>query len=195
MTSKEAISKIKAILFGSQAGANEARVESAMGTAVSSDGVSLQWEGDLAVGTLVFVSIEGQEPVLSGEAEYSVEGIGTVTVGADGAVTEIVPPSAEEAAPEAEQVEQAEAEAEAEPEGEAAPTIEERVARLEEGMQMIIDLLNRIAGQQDEYSARMSAIEAAPSAQRVGLGLSKAEDDRPLTNAERRMKALEHFKK
>ena len=60
---------------------------------------------------------------------------------------------------------------------------------------MIIDLLNQIAGQQDEYSARMSAIEAAPSAQKVGLGLSQTEQDAPMTNAERRMKALEHFKK
>lgn len=192
MTSKEAISKIKAILFGSQADAAEAKVESAMGTAVSSDGVNLQWEGDLAVGTLVFVSIEGQEPVLSGEAEYSVDGIGTVMVDAAGAVVEIVPPAAEETAPDAEQVEQAEAEAGAE--AETSPTIEERVARLEEGMQMIIDLLNQIAGQQEEYSARMSAIESAPAARRVGLELS-SEAELPATNLERRMKALEHFKK
>lgn len=194
MTSNEAIAKIKRLLFGSeQAEETPAPVQVAMGTATTSDGVSLQWEGDLAVGTVVFVLDEQGAAVQSGEAEYVIEGTGTVKVGADGAVTEITAPEAEDAEPEAEQVEQAEGEAA--PEGEQAPSIEERVARLEEGMQMIIDLLNQIAGQQEEYSARMSAIEAAPSAQKVGLGLSQSEQDAPMTNAERRMKALEHFKK
>lgn len=194
MTSKEAIAKIKELLFGSQqAEETPAVAEVSMGTAVTSDGVSLQWEGDLAVGTTVFVLDEQGVAVTSPEAEYVVDEIGTVRVGSDGVVTEVVAPETPAETPEGEQVEQAVEDEQ--PEGEAAPNIEERVARLEEGMQMIIDLLNQIAGEQAEYSARMSAIEGEPSAKKVGLGLSQVTEDRPKTNYERRMEAINSLKK
>ena len=164
-----------------------------MGTATTSDGVNLQWEGDLAVGTVVFVIDEEGNAVPSGEAAYVLEGVGTVNTGSDGAVTEIAPEETEEAEPEAEQVEQAEGDTA--PEGEPAPALEERVAALEEAVAMIIDLLDQIAVQQEEYSTRMSAVEAAPSAQKAGLGLSRETPDKPMTNFERRMEALKNFKK
>ena len=195
MTRKEAILKIKELLFGKEA-EEETQATVEMGSATASDGTVLQWEGDIAVGVPVFVVNEAGEAVLSGEAEYEVEGVGTITVGADGAVAEIKPVEAPADTTD-EQVEQAAEEGAAEQVDEtpAGDTIEERVARLEEGMQMVIDLLNEIAGEQEGFSTRMSAIEKEPSAARVGLSRQDKAEDKPTINYERRVAALEQAKK
>lgn len=87
MNSKEVISEIRTLLFG----AEEQKVE--MATATLVDGTIVEWEGELAVGTPLFVQT-GEGLVPAPDATHEVEG-GMLVTTEGGIVTEIVETEAE----------------------------------------------------------------------------------------------------
>lgn len=82
MNSKEVISEIRTLLFG----AEEQKVE--MATATLVDGTIVEWEGELAVGTPLFVQT-GEGLIPAPDATHEVEG-GMLVTTEGGIVTEIV---------------------------------------------------------------------------------------------------------
>lgn len=87
MNSKEVISEIRTLLFG----AEEPKVEMAEATLV--DGTLISWEGELAVGTPLFVQT-GEGLIPAPDATHEVEG-GMLVTTEGGIVTEIVETEAE----------------------------------------------------------------------------------------------------
>ena len=87
MNSKEIISEIRTLLFG----AEEQKVE--MATATLVDGTIVEWEGELAVGTPLFVQT-GEGLIPAPNATHEVEG-GMLVTTEGGIVTEIVETEAE----------------------------------------------------------------------------------------------------
>ena len=87
MNSKEVISEIRTLLFG----AEEQKVE--MATATLVDGTIVEWEGELAVGTPLFVQT-GEGLIPAPDATHEVEG-GMLVTTEGGIVTEIVEPESE----------------------------------------------------------------------------------------------------
>ena len=87
MNSKEVISEIRTLLFG----AEEPKVEMAEATLV--DGTLVSWEGELAVGTPLFVQT-GEGLIPAPDATHEVEG-GMLVTTEGGIVTEIVETEAE----------------------------------------------------------------------------------------------------
>lgn len=87
MNSKEVISEIRTLLFG----AEEQKVE--MATATLVDGTIVEWEGELAVGTPLFVQT-GEGLIPAPDATHEVEG-GMLVTTEGGIVTEIVETEAE----------------------------------------------------------------------------------------------------
>lgn len=88
MNAKETLKELRAMLGFSE---EETKVE--MATATLTDGTIIEWEGELAVGTAVFVqTAEGNIP--APDATHEVEGGMLVTTVA-GIVTEIVEPEVE----------------------------------------------------------------------------------------------------
>lgn len=95
MNSKEVIKEIRHLLFG-----DDQKVEMESATLV--DGTVIEWEGELAVGTAIFVQT-GEGLIPAPDATHEVEG-GKLITTEGGLVTEIVEPS-EEVAEEMEEVE------------------------------------------------------------------------------------------
>ena len=87
MNSKEVISEIRTLLFG----AEEQKVE--MATATLVDGTIVEWQGELAVGTPLFVQT-GEGLIPAPDATHEVEG-GMLVTTESGIVTEIVETEAE----------------------------------------------------------------------------------------------------
>lgn len=88
MNAKETLKELRAMLGFSE---EETKVE--MATAVLTDGSTIEWEGELAVGTAVFVqTAEGNIP--APDATHEVEG-GMLVTTEGGFVTEIVEPEVE----------------------------------------------------------------------------------------------------
>lgn len=87
MNSKEVISEIRTLLFG----AEEQKVE--MATATLVDGTIVEWQGELAVGTPLFVQT-GEGLIPAPDATHEVEG-GMLVTTEGGIVTEIVETEAE----------------------------------------------------------------------------------------------------
>jgi hypothetical protein len=87
MNSKEVISEIRTLLFG----AEEQKVE--MATATLVDGTIVEWEGELAVGTPLFVQT-GEGLIPAPDSVHQVEG-GMLVTTEGGIVTEIVETEAE----------------------------------------------------------------------------------------------------
>jgi Tfp pilus assembly protein PilP len=94
MNSKEVIKEIRHLLFG-----DDQKVEMESATLV--DGTVIEWEGELAVGTAIFVQT-GEGLIPAPDATHEVEG-GKLITTEGGLVTEIVEPS-EEVAEEMEEV-------------------------------------------------------------------------------------------
>lgn len=88
MNAKETLKELRAMLGFSE---EETKVE--MATATLTDGTIIEWEGELAVGTAVFVqTAEGNIP--APDATHEVEG-GMLVTTEGGFVTEIVEPEVE----------------------------------------------------------------------------------------------------
>ena len=87
MNSKEVIQEIRHLLFGQES--NDVKMEEA--TLV--DGSIITWEGELAVGTPIFVQT-GEGLIPAPDATHEVEG-GMLVTTEGGIVTEIIEPSAE----------------------------------------------------------------------------------------------------
>ena len=88
MNSKEVLSEIRHLLFG-----DEEKKEVAMATAELTDGTIIEWEGELAVGTTVFVQT-GEGLIPAPDATHEVTG-GMLVTTEEGVVTEIVEPEVE----------------------------------------------------------------------------------------------------
>ena len=100
MNSKEVIQEIRHLLFGEE----EKSVE--MATATLVDGTIIEWEGELAVGTAVFVQT-GEGLIPAPDATHEVEG-GMLVTTEGGVVTEIVEVESEVVEEEAKEEEMAE---------------------------------------------------------------------------------------
>jgi len=88
MNSKEVLSEIRHLLFG-----DEEKKEVAMATAELTDGTIIEWEGELAVGTSIFVQT-GEGRIPAPDATHEVTG-GMLVTTEEGVVTEIVEPEVE----------------------------------------------------------------------------------------------------
>ncbi len=88
MNSKEVLSEIRHLLFG-----DEEKKEVAMATAELTDGTIIEWEGELAVGTSIFVQT-GEGLIPAPDATHEVTG-GMLVTTEEGVVTEIVEPEVE----------------------------------------------------------------------------------------------------
>ena len=88
MNSKEVLSEIRHLLFG-----DEEKKEVAMATAELTDGTIIEWEGELAVGTTVFVQT-GEGLIPAPDATHELTG-GMLVTTEEGVVTEIVEPEVE----------------------------------------------------------------------------------------------------
>ena len=84
MNSKEVIQEIRHLLFGEE---EEVKME----TATLVDGTIIEWEGELAVGTPIFVQT-GEGLIPAPDATHEVEG-GMLVTTEGGTVTEIIEPS------------------------------------------------------------------------------------------------------
>ena len=88
MNSKEVLTEIRSLL-----GFAEDKKEVEMATATLVDGTIVEWEGELAVGTAIFVQT-GEGLIPAPDAVHELEG-GLLVTTEGGIVTEIVEPSAE----------------------------------------------------------------------------------------------------
>ena len=88
MNSKEVLSEIRHLLFG-----DEEKKEVEMATAELTDGTIIEWEGELAVGTSVFVQT-GEGLIPAPDATHEVTG-GMLVTTEGGVVTESVEPEVE----------------------------------------------------------------------------------------------------
>ena len=89
MNSKEVLKEIRTLLGFSE----EAKEEVKMETATLVDGTIIEWEGELAVGTAIFVQT-GEGLIPAPDAVHEVEG-GLLVTTEGGVVTEIVEPTEE----------------------------------------------------------------------------------------------------
>lgn len=154
---------------------------------IATDKGELVFDGELAVGTEVFIEDENAELQPAADGEYTAED-GRVIVVEAGKVTEIREKedegtAAPEEAPAEEPAEEPADEVAAEieepveapadeitPEEEAAETLEDKVARLEalvnsmsEGFEKVINAIAAIDGRIDEIENRISALDAKPA--------------------------------
>lgn len=88
MNSKEVLTEIRTLL-----GFGEDKKEVEMATATLVDGTIVEWEGELAVGTAIFVQT-GEGLIAAPDAVHEVEG-GLLVTTEGGVVTEIVEPTEE----------------------------------------------------------------------------------------------------
>lgn len=88
MNAKQTLKEIRTML-----GFSEEEIKVEMAVATLTDGTIIEWEGDLAIGTAIFVqTAEGNIP--APDATHEVEG-GKLVTTVDGLVTEIVEPEVE----------------------------------------------------------------------------------------------------
>jgi len=151
MNSKEVLKEIRTIL-----GFTEDKKEIEMATATLVDGTIVEYDGELAVGTEIFVQT-GEGLIPAPDAVHEVEG-GLLVTTVDGVVTEVVEPIVEEVALEEVEVEVPEGVSEVvtvqvlEAIAEAIAPVLEEVAMLKEEMKKMkkgfsktVDLVEKVA--------------------------------------------------
>jgi hypothetical protein len=151
MNSKEVLKEIRTIL-----GFSEDKKEIEMATATLVDGTIVEYDGELAVGTEIFVQT-GEGLIPAPDAVHEVEG-GLLVTTVDGVVTEVVEPIVEEVALEEVEVEIPEGASEVvtvqvlEAIAEAIAPVLEEVALLKEemkkmkkGFSMTVNLVEKVA--------------------------------------------------
>jgi hypothetical protein len=155
MNSKEVLKEIRTLL-----GFSEDKKEVEMATATLVDGTIVEWEGELAVGTAIFVQT-GEGLIEAPDAVHEVEG-GLLVTTEGGVITEIVEPTEEvveeevameevavevpeEVSPElASDVLEAIAEAIA-PVLEEVQSIQEELKKMKKGFSKTVDLVEKVA--------------------------------------------------
>jgi hypothetical protein len=163
MNSKEVLKEIRTIL-----GFTEDKKEIEMATATLVDGTIVEYDGELAVGTEIFVQT-GEGLIPAPDAVHEVEG-GLLVTTVDGVVTEVVEPIVEEVALEEVEVEIPEGASEVvtvqvlEAIAEAIAPVLEEVAMLKEEMKKMkkgfsktVDLVEKVANLPSENPTKVPA--------------------------------------
>jgi hypothetical protein len=140
MNSKEVLTEIRSLLFG-----EEDKKEVEMATATLVDGTIIEWEGELAVGTEVFVQT-GEGLIPAPDAVHEVEG-GMLVTTEGGVVTEIVEP-AEEVETEVE---------EAPAEFASLEAFNDLVTRFEEAVEKLNTLEEKLTNNDEAFSTMKDA--------------------------------------
>ena len=142
MNSKEVLSEIRHLLFG-----DEEKKEVSMATAELTDGTIIEWEGELAVGTSVFVQT-GEGLIPAPDATHEVTG-GMLVTTEGGVVTEIVEPEVEAK----EEEEMAEEMAEEVPaEFASLEAFNSLVSRFEEAVEKLNSLEEKLTNNDEAFS-------------------------------------------
>jgi len=140
MNSKEVIKEIRSLLGFSE----ETEIE--MASALLVDGTEIQWEGELAVGTALFV-VTNEGAIPAPDATHEVEG-GMLVTTEGGLVTEIVEPAEEEVV----------VEEELSAEFATVEAFETAIAELKEA---IADLNSKMEKYGEKFSAQSEAVMKA----------------------------------
>jgi hypothetical protein len=163
MNSKEVLKEIRTIL-----GFSEDKKEIEMATATLVDGTIVEYDGELAVGTEIFVQT-GEGLIPAPDAVHEVEG-GLLVTTVDGVVTEVVEPIVEEVALEEVAVEvpeganevvtvqvlEAIAEAIA-PVLEEVAMLKEEMKKMKKGFSMTVNLVEKVANLPSENPTKVPA--------------------------------------
>jgi hypothetical protein len=163
MNSKEVLKEIRTIL-----GFSEDKKEVEMATATLVDGTIVEYDGELAVGTEIFVQT-GEGLIPAPDAVHEVEG-GLLVTTVDGVVTEVVEPIVEEVALEEVAVEvpeevsaivtaevlEAIAEAIA-PVLEEVAMLKEEMKKMKKGFSKTVDLVEKVANLPSENPTKVPA--------------------------------------
>jgi hypothetical protein len=163
MNSKEVLKEIRTIL-----GFSEDKKEIEMATATLVDGTIVEYDGELAVGTEIFVQT-GEGLIPAPDAVHEVEG-GLLVTTVDGVVTEVVEPIVEEIALEEVAVEvpeganevvtvqvlEAIAEALA-PVLEEVALLKEEMKKMKKGFSKTVDLVEKVANLPSENPTKVPA--------------------------------------
>ena len=163
MNSKEVLKEIRSIL-----GFTEDKKEIEMATATLVDGTIVEYDGELAVGTEIFVQT-GEGLIPAPDAVHEVEG-GLLVTTVDGVVTEVVEPIVEEVALEEVEVEvpegvstivttevlEAIAEAIA-PVLEEVAMLKEEMKKMKKGFSMTVNLVEKVANLPSEDPIKVPA--------------------------------------
>jgi hypothetical protein len=163
MNSKEVLKEIRTIL-----GFTEDKKEIEMATATLVDGTIVEYDGELAVGTEIFVQT-GEGLIPAPDAVHEVEG-GLLVTTVDGVVTEVVEPIVEEVALEEVAVEvpeevsaivtaevlEAIAEAIA-PVLEEVALLKEEMKKMKKGFSKTVDLVEKVANLPSENPTKVPA--------------------------------------
>jgi len=163
MNSKEVLKEIRTIL-----GFSEDKKEIEMATATLVDGTIVEYDGELAVGTEIFVQT-GEGLIPAPDAVHEVEG-GLLVTTVDGVVTEVVEPIVEEVALEEVEVEvpeggnevvtvqvlEAIAEAIA-PVLEEVAMLKEEMKKMKKGFSKTVDLVEKVANLPSENPIKVPA--------------------------------------
>jgi len=163
MNSKEVLKEIRSIL-----GFTEDKKEIEMATATLVDGTIVEYDGELAVGTEIFVQT-GEGLIPAPDAVHEVEG-GLLVTTVDGVVTEVVEPIVEEIALEEVEVEvpegvstivttevlEAIAEAIA-PVLEEVAMLKEEMKKMKKGFSMTVNLVEKVANLPSEDPIKVPA--------------------------------------
>lgn len=139
MNSKEVIQEIRTLLGFSE----EPKAEVEMASAMLVDGTEIQWEGELAVGTAVFV-VTNEGLIPAPDATHEVEG-GMLVTTEGGLVTEIVEPATPEVIVEAEQF----------------ATLEAFEVAIAELKSAIADLNSKVEKYGEKFAAQSEAVSKA----------------------------------
>ena len=140
MNSKEVIHEIRTLLGFSE----EPKAEVEMASAMLVDGTEIQWEGELAVGTAIFV-VTNEGLIPAPDATHEVEG-GMLVTTEGGLVTEIV---------------EVEAEVEVEIEAEKFATLEAFEVAVAELKAAIADLNSKVEKYGEKFAAQSEAVSKA----------------------------------
>lgn len=143
MNSKEVLSEIRHLLFG-----DEEKKEVAMATAELTDGTIIEWEGELAVGTTVFVQT-GEGLIPAPDATHEVTG-GMLVTTEEGVVTEIVEP-------EVEAKEEEEMSEDVPAEFASLEAFNSLVSRFEEAVEKLNSLEEKLTNNEEAFSAMKEA--------------------------------------
>jgi hypothetical protein len=163
MNSKEVLKEIRTIL-----GFSEDKKEIEMATATLVDGTIVEYDGELAVGTEIFVQT-GEGLIPAHDEVHEVEG-GLLVTTVDGVVTEVVEPIVEEVALEEVEVEvpeganevvtvqvlEAIAEAIA-PVLEEVALLKEEMKKMKKGFSMTVNLVEKVANLPSENPTKVPA--------------------------------------
>jgi hypothetical protein len=143
MNSKEVLSEIRHLLFG-----DEEKKEVAMATAELTDGTIIEWEGELAVGTTVFVQT-GEGLIPAPDATHEVTG-GMLVTTEEGVVTEI-------SEPEVEAKEEEEMSEDVPSEFASLEAFNSLVSRFEEAVEKLNSLEEKLTNNEEAFSAMKEA--------------------------------------